>query len=141
MHVWQYKKLRQIMRSTKMYTGELSIGHPDFPPGSAAGVQTGTLSANVEADPQYTADDDAAIEAHIRNNVSTTWHSAGTAKMAPREEMGVVDEKLNVYGVAGLKCIDLSIMPKMVGANTNLTAFVIGEKGAEIILRELGITQ
>lgn len=43
--------------------------------------------------------------------------------MGPREEIGVVDEKVNVYGVTGLKCIDPSIMPKMVGANTNDTGF------------------
>lgn len=56
--------------------------------------------------------------------------------MAPKEQNGVVDEKLNVYGVTGLKVIDLSIAPGMVAANTNNTAYVVGEKGAEIILAE-----
>ena len=57
--------------------------------------------------------------------------------MAPREQDGVVDSSLNVYGVTGLKVADLSIPPENVGANTNNTALVIGEKAAEIILAEL----
>jgi alcohol oxidase len=59
--------------------------------------------------------------------------------MAPRAEGGVVDKDLNVYGVQGLKLVDLSITPKNVFANTANTAFTIGEKGADIILRELGL--
>jgi alcohol oxidase len=50
---------------------------------------------------------------------------------------GVVDKDLNVYGVLGLKLCDLSIIPENVSANTNNTALMIGEKAAEITLREL----
>ncbi len=57
--------------------------------------------------------------------------------MAPREKDGVVDANLNVYGVKGLKVADLSIAPENVGANTNNTALVIGEKAADIIIKEL----
>jgi choline dehydrogenase-like flavoprotein len=46
---------------------------------------------------------------------------------------------LNVYGVGGLKVVDLSIAPGNVGGNTNNTAMMIGEKGADIIAKELGI--
>ena len=59
--------------------------------------------------------------------------------MKPREKGGVVDSKLNVYGVSGLKVADLSIPPANVGANTYGTALVIGEKAAVIIAEELGI--
>ena len=52
---------------------------------------------------KYSREDDEAIEDWIRGNVHTTWHSMGTCKMAPREEGGVVDKDLNVYGVEGLK--------------------------------------
>ncbi|KAI6841861.1 alcohol oxidase, partial [Hortaea werneckii] len=82
---------------------------------------------------------DKAIEQYLRKNIGTTWHSLGTCKMAPREEGGVVDAKLNVYGVQNFKVIDLSIPPGNVGANTANTAYVIGEKGADIIMRELGL--
>jgi alcohol oxidase len=53
-------------------------------------------------DLEYDAQDDKAIEQFIRENIQTTWHSLGTAKMAPRDDMGVVDKDLNVYGVNGM---------------------------------------
>lgn len=46
---------------------------------------------------------------------------------------------MNVYGVKGLKVADLSIPPGNVGAHTNNTAMAIGEKAADIIIRELGL--
>jgi alcohol oxidase len=66
---------------------------------------------------EYSAEDDAAIEKHVRDNVNTTWHSLGTCRMAPRDKGGVVDADLNVNGVTGLKLCDLSICPGNVGAN------------------------
>ena len=66
-------------------------------------------------------------------------HQLGTCAMKPREQGGVVDAKLNVYGVHGLKVADLSIAPGNVSANTYGTALVIGEKAAVIIAEELRI--
>jgi alcohol oxidase len=60
----------------------------------------------------------------VQRHVETTWHSLGTCSMAPREGSsiaphgGVVDERLNVHGVKGLKVCDLSICPDNVGCNT-----------------------
>ena len=59
--------------------------------------------------------------------------------MKPRERGGVVDPRLNVYGVQGLKVVDMSIAPSNVAANTYSTALVIGEKAAVMIAEELGI--
>jgi alcohol oxidase len=59
--------------------------------------------------------------------------------MAPREKNGVVDENLNVYGVEGLKAADLSILPINMAANTNSTALLIGEKAADVFIKELGL--
>ncbi|KAL5317132.1 hypothetical protein ACEPPN_014226 [Leptodophora sp. 'Broadleaf-Isolate-01'] len=141
-HIWQYKKQREIIRRTKMYRGELASGHPKFSPDSNAACLDLDMdeSMNITEDIVYSAEDDKAIEQYLRENLTTTWHSLGTAKMAPREEMGVVDRSLNVYGVQGLKVIDLSIVPENVGANTNNTALVVGEKGADIIAKELGLS-
>lgn len=86
----------------------------------------------------YSADDDEAIEQFLRENIQTTWHQLGTAKMAPQDQMGVVDANLNVYGVQGLKLADLSIAPENVAAKTMNTALLIGKKAAGIIVRELG---
>ncbi|KAK7409276.1 hypothetical protein QQX98_008516 [Neonectria punicea] len=139
--VWAYKKSREIMRRTKMYRGELSLGHPPFPSGSSAACITteSPLSSESIKDIEYSAEDDALIEKWIRENLNTTWHSLGTAKMAPRDEYGVVDRDLNVYGTKGLKIADMSVPPVNVGANTNNTALVIGEKAADIIIKELGL--
>jgi len=138
--IWSYKKHREMMRRTKLYRGELAQGHPRFPPASKAACAEADASLNARVeDLEYSAEDDKAIEQWLRENINTTWHSLGTAKMAPREAMGVVDEKLNVYGVQGLKVADLSIPPENVGANTSSTALLIGEKAADIIIQELGL--
>ncbi|KAH8883203.1 alcohol dehydrogenase [Thozetella sp. PMI_491] len=137
-HIWAYKKQREVMRRTKLFRGELAIGHPEFPAGSKAALTDGPVVGEIR-DLEYSAEDDRAIEAFVRKTVATTWHSLGTVKMAPREQNGAVDKDLNVYGVTGLKVVDLSIAPENVGANTNNTALTIGEKGADIIARELGI--
>jgi alcohol oxidase len=144
-HIWAYKKQREILRRTSLYRGELEFGHPKFPENSTAkavnlsGQPKSLSQAGDVTDLVYTGEDDAAIEQHLRENIATTWHSLGTAKLAPRDKMGVVDEDLDVYGVDGLKVADLSIVPKNVAANTNNTALMIGEKCASLILEELGL--
>ncbi|KFY25920.1 hypothetical protein V493_04368 [Pseudogymnoascus sp. VKM F-4281 (FW-2241)] len=124
--IWAYKKQREIMRRTKMYRGELALGHPRFPAESNAACVETDGPLNEVCDLKYSAEDDKAIEQWLRENVNTTWHSLGTAKMAPLEEMGVVKPNLDVHGVKGLKVADMSIAPENVGANTNNTALVIG---------------
>lgn len=131
---------REICRRLPYYAGELELGHPKFAPGSAATLSNGPSSSPSEVqDIVYSAKDDAAIEDWIRGNLNTTWHSLGTCSMKKREEGGVVDGDLNVYGTVGLKVADLSMVPENVGANTNNTALTVGEKAAAIIGRELGI--
>ncbi|KAH8682575.1 alcohol oxidase-like protein [Xylariales sp. PMI_506] len=138
--IWAYKKSREIMRRMDTYRGELALGHPRFPAGSkAACVETESSLGSTVQDIEYTAEDDAAIEQWVRENVNTTWHSIGTCKMAPRECKGVVDENLSVYGVEGLKLADLSIPPQNVAANTNNTALAVGERAAAIFIKELGL--
>jgi alcohol oxidase len=135
--IWAYKKQREMLRRADYYRGELAAGHPRFPAGSkAAPIEIETALSNVE-NIEYSAEDDKAIEQWLRENVNTTWHSLGTCKMAPEEDNGVVDARLNVHGVKALKIADLSIPPENVGANTNNTALMIGEKAAEIILADL----
>lgn len=141
--MWAYKRSREIMRRMETYRGEVALGHPRFPEGSKAGCVDLDEPLGADArgrDIEYTADDDAAIEQWLRENVNTTWHSLGTCKMAPRDQGGVVDASLGVHGVSGLKIADLSIPPENVGANTNNTALAIGEKAADIFIRELGLT-
>jgi alcohol oxidase len=72
---------------------------------------------------QYSSEDIKAVEEWVKRHVETTWHSLGTCSMAPKEgnsivKHGVLDERLNVHGVKGLKVADLSICPDNVGCNT-----------------------
>ncbi|KXJ90310.1 GMC oxidoreductase-domain-containing protein [Microdochium bolleyi] len=140
-HVWAYKKGREIMRRTKMHAGEVDLVQPKFAPGSkvAAVLNRDKEHDDVSRNLEYSADDDAAIEQYIRENVGTTWHSLGTARMCPRDRLGVVDERCSVYGVKGLKIADLSIVPLNIGANTNNTALLIGEKVADFVIQDLGL--
>ncbi|KAG2344723.1 alcohol oxidase [Suillus weaverae] len=135
-----YKKLREIYRRMPSYRGEVAAFHPRFPEGSAAvcGETAGPADLNAP-DIIYTAEDDEAIEQFNRDNMQTTWHSLGTCAMKSRADQGVVDARLNVYGVTNLKVADLSIVPKNVGTNTYSTALLIGEKAAMIIAEDLGI--
>ncbi|MGZ8313950.1 MAG: GMC family oxidoreductase [Telluria sp.] len=76
---------------------------------------------------------DADIEAFIRRKAETIYHPAGTCKMGS-DPMAVVDHRLMVHGVAGLRVIDASIMPTLVAGNTNAAAIMIAEKGADMVL-------
>jgi alcohol oxidase len=97
----------------------------------------------VRDDLQYSKADYLAIEEWVKRHVETTWHSLGTCSMAPKEgnsivKHGVLDERLNVHGVKGLKVADLSICPDNVGCNTYSTALLIGEKCAVLTGEDLG---
>ncbi|KAJ8597323.1 hypothetical protein M405DRAFT_804113 [Rhizopogon salebrosus TDB-379] len=135
-----YKKTREIHRRIPSYRGEISAGHPRFSEGSAAacGEASGPVDLNTP-DIVYTTEDDEAINDFHRDYVQTTWHSLGTCAMKAEAVQGVVDARLNVYGVTNLKVADMSIAPLNVGSNTYSTALLIGEKAAMIIAEDLGI--
>jgi choline dehydrogenase len=68
---------------------------------------------------------------------TTIFHPVGTAKMGvPTDPMAVLDERLRVRNVAGLRVIDASAMPKITSGNTNSPTMMIAEKGAEMILQD-----
>jgi len=97
----------------------------------------------VYEDLEYSTEDLKHIEEWVKRHTETTWHSLGTCSMAPREgnsivKNGVLDERLNVHGVKGLKVADLSICPDNVGCNTYSTALLIGEKCAVLVAEDLG---
>ncbi|GHB85313.1 GMC family oxidoreductase [Persicitalea jodogahamensis] len=74
-----------------------------------------------------------ALILHIKKSLETVYHPVGTCKMGV-DEGAVVDEKLRVRGIEGLRVVDASIMPRIVAGNTNAVAIMIGEKGADMIL-------
>jgi choline dehydrogenase-like flavoprotein len=74
-------------------------------------------------------------EAFIRAQASTIWHPAGTCKMG-RDLNAVVDPQLRVAGVKGLRVIDASVMPTVTSGNIVAVCYLIGARGADIILAE-----
>ncbi|XP_063238268.1 glucose dehydrogenase [FAD, quinone]-like [Bacillus rossius redtenbacheri] len=79
-------------------------------------------------------------ECAVRHVASSTYHPAGTCKMGPpTDRKAVVDSRLKVYGVKGLRVIDSAIMPQVITGNTFAPALMIGEKGADLIKEDHGI--
>jgi choline dehydrogenase-like flavoprotein len=72
------------------------------------------------------------IEQFIRNNADTIYHPVGTCRMG-RGPLDVVDAELRVHGIAGLRVVDASIMPRIVSGNTNGPTIMIAEKAADLI--------
>jgi len=76
---------------------------------------------------------DDQIREWIKTTVQTMFHPIGTASMLPREDGGVVDPTLKVYGTDNLRVVDASVIPIHISAHTQATVYAIAEKAADII--------
>jgi choline dehydrogenase len=87
-----------------------------------------------EAMPGDQAADDEAVLAYIRRYGVSSYHLCGTARMGPASDAGaVVDARLRVHGLAGLRVADSSVMPAIPSANICAASMMIGEKAADLI--------
>ncbi|KAG7087703.1 hypothetical protein E1B28_013650 [Marasmius oreades] len=96
----------------------------------ASGEFKGTTK---EIIPGVSVSSDEELEKFVRDVVQTVWHPIGTASMLPREDGGVVDASLKVYGTANLRVMDASIMPIHISGHPMLTVYAIAEKAADMI--------
>lgn len=88
---------------------------------------------NTEMVPGAGYKSDKEILSAIQNMGSTVFHPVGTCRMGS-DANAVLDSELKVNGVNNLRVIDASAMPKITSANTNAPTYLIGEKGADMIL-------
>lgn len=86
-----------------------------------------------EVFPGKTAQSDEALYKFMREKTETIYHPVGTCKMGS-DDMAVVDSKLKVHGLEGLYVVDASIMPTLIGGNTNAPTVMIAEKAADGML-------
>lgn len=93
------------------------------------------ISGGKEIDPGPKRQDDGSLVEFIRASAETIYHPVGTCRMG-QDDMAVVDDRLRVRGIDGLRVADASIMPRLIGGNTNAPCMVIGEKAAGYIRAE-----
>jgi choline dehydrogenase len=82
---------------------------------------------------QSVADERSELEADLRRRLMLIYHPVGTARMSDTHAEAVVDSRLRVHGLDGLRVIDASVMPLIPGGNTNAPTIMIAERGADLI--------
>ncbi len=87
----------------------------------------------LEPGPACTSADD--LEQYLRATASTVYHPVGTCRMGS-DEAAVLDPRLRLRGVEGVRVIDASVMPTITSANPNAPCIMIGEKGADLVLAD-----
>ncbi|MCP4381734.1 MAG: NAD(P)-binding protein [Hyphomicrobiales bacterium] len=130
--------------------GDLPLIHPNYlgHPDDIAHLREGLRAARQilaarplrdivreELFPGADATDDASLDTHLRRTVRTDFHPVGTCRIGRNEDpAAVVDVRLRVRGVDGLRVIDASVMPKLVTANTNAPTMAIADRAISLML-------
>ncbi|MBX9459496.1 MAG: FAD-dependent oxidoreductase [Rhizobium sp.] len=78
----------------------------------------------------------AEIEADIRHRAGSVFHASGTCGMGPDPATSVVDSRLRVHGLTGLRVVDASIFPRLIAGNTNAAVVMVGEMASDFILAD-----
>jgi len=99
---------------------------------------TKALAAVIKAErePGDAVDTDSQVLADFRARAGSVFHAAGTCAMGPEARSAVVDARLRVHGVAGLRVCDASVFPNVTSGNTNTPTLMLAEKAADLILED-----
>ncbi len=92
------------------------------------------IAEELKPGPRVTSDED--FTADIRSRAYSVFHPVGTCRMGPDPGTSVVDHRLRVHGLSGLRIVDASIFPMITSGNTNAPAIMVGEKGADLLLED-----
>ncbi len=92
------------------------------------------IDAELEPGPQVQTNDE--LLADIRQRASSVFHPVSTCRMGADRESSVVDSRLRVHGLLGLRIIDASVFPTLTSGNTNAPTIMVGEKGADLVLQD-----
>ncbi|MEB8388837.1 GMC family oxidoreductase N-terminal domain-containing protein [Rhodobacteraceae bacterium KMM 6894] len=101
---------------------------------AAAPSMAAVIDSELTPGPQVQTEDQMLADCRAR--AGTVYHPVSTCRMGPDPAQDVVDARLRVYGVDGLRVVDASIFPAVTSGNTNAPAMMVGEKGADLILED-----
>jgi choline dehydrogenase len=117
--LYSFRNLRKLLAKFATYNFTIGPGNGEVAPGP-----------NVQSDEE--------VLDYIRQMAVPVWHASGTCAMLPRERGGVVDEKLKVHGVQGLRVVDASVFPVIPDAHTMAPTYMVAEMAAAIIKDDYG---
>jgi choline dehydrogenase len=122
------------------------FGHPDDLKLQVAGFRFAREVLNTQPLRELIAEElmpgsagtrDADIEAYCRKTVKTNYHPVGTCRMGPdSDKSAVVDARLKVRGVDGLRVFDCSVMPYIVSGNTNAPAMAVADRAVTLMMAD-----
>jgi len=90
------------------------------------------IAEELRPGPAVQSDEDLIHD--FKQRSGTVYHPSCTCRMGPNPKTSVVDSRLKVHGLEGLRVCDASVFPNLIAGNTNAPAMMVGWKGAEIIL-------
>jgi choline dehydrogenase len=101
-------------------------------------AETPTMQAIIEVEmkPGLQTVSDADLIADARQRAYSIFHPVSSCRMGPDPKQAVVDHRLRMHGIAGLRIVDASVFPTVTSGNTNAPSIMVGERGAQFLLED-----